>query len=812
MNLLVCAGVACGGSSGALFAQDADPATSDVADTADPDVIEISSFSEPLDLGVLVEFVADALDIDITVQGELSGEVSFVAPRTIPKADLLPLLERLLDQNQFALMYDAVLDRYLVRPGASVSGGAAGSEFATTRIIATPNIRPSSLTEAITAYSTGVGGVGQISYLDDLSVIVVTGPPIRARELEAYIQSLMTQAKKIEYIRIPLKNVSASAARERAIALATGSGARSATPGQPNIGNNQPITAGSSNSFDNLADRLIVETHSNALILRGLPEEAERVRALIELIDQPTNLSSREFFAGSMAAQVARIASGLGLGELIEIDDQNTVQNNNAFNRQRALQNQLLNQNSNAMQGGSRMIVDAERGRILHYGTPEQQLQLEDLVLELKADGERIVIREYKLENALAETIADLLQALVDGGNDQSDGSLLPGVSRPNQVNRAQPNRSGGGEGAFTARAEDVYVGFFEPQNMVLVKAPAEVQSQFSELIDRLDQRSPQVFLDVQIVSVTNTDNFRFAVESQIIAGQYGYQTNYGLSNAGDNFLERRLPEVSLTGLTTAMIRSEAMPFVINAIETKTDGKVISRPQLLVNDNAEASIVSEEQQPTTTTSQGDGSTLTSFDGFESAGTMLRVRPVISSGGYVKLEYEIELSNFIGTGGNGVPAPKTVRNVNADAITVPGDATIVVGGISVSDIRNERKGIPWLMDIPLLGSLVSDTSDIGSESLLYIFITPRIMRDENFRDLRLNTAGPQSEMEIDPDIPDTSPVFMESIGVGPLGQSPEQRPPEVPELETPTPALIADKPEEWPDQKPTMMTPVTDPDR
>ncbi len=813
MNLLVCAGVAYGGSVQGLSAQDETPeSTSDAASIADPDQIEIGIFSEPLELEVLVEFVAEALGIDITVQGELTGEVSFVAPRTIDRADLLPLLERLLDQNQFALMYDAVLDRYLIRPGTVVSGGAAGSEFATTRIIATPNIRPSSLTEAINAYDTGVGGVGQVSYLDDLSVIVVTGPPIRARELEAYIQSLLDQARKIEYLRIPLKHISASAARERAIALATGSGARSATARQPNVGNNQPITAGSSNSFDNLADRLIVESHSNALILRGLPEEAERVKALIELIDQPTNLSSREFFAGSMAAQVARIASGLGLGELIEIDDQNNQQNTNPFARQRNLQNQLQNQNSNAMQGGSRMIVDAERGRILHYGTTEQQLQLEDLVLELKADGERIVIREYKLENALAETIADLLQALVDGGNDQSDGTLLPGTSRPNQINRAQPNRSGGGEGAFTARAEDVYVGFFEPQNMVLVKAPAQVQSQFAELIDRLDQRSPQVFLDVQIVSVTNTENFRFAVESQIIAGQYGYQTNYGLSNAGDAFLDRRLPEVSLAGLTTALIRSEAMPFIINAIETKTDGKVISRPQLLVNDNAEASIVSEEQQPTTSTSQGDGSTVTSFDGFESAGTMLRVRPVISSGGYVKLEYEIELSNFIGTGGNGVPAPKTVRNVSADAITVPGDATIVVGGISVSDFRKERTGIPWLMDIPLLGALVSDTTDISSESLLYIFITPRIMRDENFQDLRLNTAGPQSEMEIDPDIPDTSPVFMESIGIGPLGRAPAPRTPVVSELEASKTISISEEPVEWPDQKPTMMTPVADPDR
>ncbi len=805
LALIACAGLA----SPVLAQEDEAPDSPNLAAPAgDPDMIEISDMTEPLDLAILVEFVADKLGVDITVQGELTGQVSFVAPKTIPRADLLPLLERLLDQHNFALMYDSVLDRYLVRPGASVSGGGAGDEFSTTRIITTPNIRPSSLTEAITAYSTGVGGVGQVSYLDDLGVVVVTGPPIRARELEAYIGSLVTQAQKIEYIRIPLTHLSATSARERAIALATGSGGRAITI--PGRNDNNASTAGSSNSFDNLADRLIVEPHSNALILRGLPEEAARVRALIELIDQPTNLVPREFFAGSLAAQVARIASGLGLGEVIEIEESTDLQNANNL-RQRALQNQLTGGNATDMTGGSLMIVDARRGMIIHYGTPEQQVQLESLVLELKADGERIVIREYKLENATAETIADLLQALVDGGSDQSDGTLLPGVSRPNQPNRAQPGQLAGGDGSFTAQAEDVYVGFFEPQNMVLVKAPAEVQSQFAELIERLDQRSPQVFLDVQIVSVTNSDDFRFAVESQIIAGQYGLQTNFGLSSAGDDFLDRRSANTGLSGLTTALIRSEAMPFVINAIETQTDGKVISRPQLLVNDNAEASIVSEEQQPTTSTSQGDGSTITTFAGFESAGTQLRVKPVISSGGYVRLEYEIELSNFVGTGSDGIPAPKTVRNVTSEAITVPGDSTIVVGGINVSDIRKTKTGLPFLMDVPLLGALVSDTRDINSESLLYIFITPRIMRDDTFRDLRLLTSGPQSEMDIDKDFPSTSPVFMESIGLSPSAPLRARR---TEPAATPPAAISPDEApstDAWPEQQPAMMTPIPEPE-
>jgi hypothetical protein len=165
----------------------------------------------------------------------------------------------------------------------------------------------------------------------------------------------------------------------------------------------------------------------------------------------------------------------------------------------------------------------------------------------------------------------------------------------------------------------------------------------------------------------------------------------------------------------------------------------------------------------------------------------------------------------------------VRNVEAEAVTVPGDATIVVGGINVQDIREERTGIPLLMDIPLLGALFADTTEISSESLLYIFITPRIMRDENFRDLRLLTAGPQARVDLTDSMPSLAPVYMESMpahemrGSGAVRPATTATPPDGDERETPPssrpteptqPARQTPPTEQaWPEQRPSLMTPV-----
>ena len=223
------------------------------------------------------------------------------------------------------------------------------------------------------------------------------------------------------------------------------------------------------------------------------------------------------------------------------------------------------------------------------------------------------------------------------------------------------------------------------------------------DLIEKLDQRRPQVYIEAKILAVTNTEDFRLAVESQLIAGQFAANTNFGLGTFGeDSFDSRKSVATGLGGFTSALIKSQYVPFIINAIQRNTDGRILSSPQLLVNDNQEASIVSLEQQPTTTTTTGQTTDQVTFADFVSAGTTLRVTPGISEAGYLRLAYYIEQSNFVGSSAApGIPPPRQERTVESEAVTIPTDTTIVVGGITVSDRRKT------VVKVPLLGDLGGD---------------------------------------------------------------------------------------------------------
>lgn len=309
---------------------------------------------------------------------------------------------------------------------------------------------------------------------------------------------------------------------------------------------------------------------------------------------------------------------------------------------------------------------------------------------------------------------------------------------------------------------QDVFITADTGNNQLIVKAPRRQQRELAKLITSIDVLRPQVMLDVKIVSISNTDDFRLAVETQLInaSGDPVVQTNFGLTSAGESITDPRVVNPGLGGLTSAVILNDYVPFVLNAIQTVTDAKLISNPTLIVNDNVEGTLDDVREEFFQTRTIGDISESITADSVE-AGTRVVVTPRISSGGYLTLEYQIEFSNFIGAGTDFLPPPSQKRIVNSSA-SIPTDSTMVLGGIVTDETQDTVVKVPFIGDIPLVGLLFRDTSRRRTESLLYIFITPRILNDRNFQGYRLVTEGPRKIADIAPDAPPLEPSMMPII--------------------------------------------------
>lgn len=795
---------------------EAQPPAGAPADTPDPSlppagVFRFGPFAEPVNVTLFIELIRRETGAQIVVSDAAAiGTRTFKldSPVDIPRDQLLRFLDRLLKQNNFALTRDFA-DVYYIVPENNVVGFIGSDPFNTTQIISTRGFRPSSLATPIATALRGAGGPGgapgqqppppgqagasaNIAYLDDLGVILMTDAPSRIQTIIDLIARLSDEVARQEFIALEVKHITAANARSRMLELLTG---RAATPGQPGTVPQQPGVPGQPGTGQglgtlvNLADRLTPDPQSNRLIFKGRPDELEQIRRLLAVVDTPNILVPRWYAVGGAASTITQLGKRRGLGEVTQLSAQPTT--GTGITAPVPGQAQVAGTQALLDAGGPVFILDTEGRGFMYYGTLEQHAIVQELVTEAEklVEGEAIVYEFYKLAHAKAEETAEVIRSLLTSTAQTAGSSspLLPAQGgqaaqrRPvSQLARGilptptAPGLPDAADGLSIEEGANVFVASRKATNELIVKAPKRLQPQFRRLIDRLDSRRPQVYIDAQIVVVDDADSFRLAFESQLLKS--GGQTLAGTTRWRDTLVA--LPGVNqgiLTpplvppsvGITAALIKSDQVPIVLNALASTTNARIVAAPKLLVDDNEQASIESIEERPTQTQTQvggtGSASVITGFGGYEKAGPKLTVTPQISNNDYLRLKYSIELSSFIeGTATANLPPARQTSVVESDSVTIPSDSTIVVGGLTLRDNSRVVFKVPFIGDIPIVGQLFRDERISDRKRTIYVFMTPRIMRDPTFQDSRHLSRGPRAAVEVLDDLPMPGPISVEIL--------------------------------------------------
>jgi general secretion pathway protein D len=106
---------------------------------------------------------------------------------------------------------------------------------------------------------------------------------------------------------------------------------------------------------------------------------------------------------------------------------------------------------------------------------------------------------------------------------------------------------------------------------------------------------------------------------------------------------------------------------------------------------------------------------------------LVVRPTISPDGYVVLEVTQEVNNATNEVAFNAPVIST-RSVQTQLLIKDGQ-TVALGGLRDRQRDSNQGGIPFLSSIPLIGGLFGHTSRQTSETELFLFLTPRVIRTD-----------------------------------------------------------------------------------
>jgi general secretion pathway protein D len=357
------------------------------------------------------------------------------------------------------------------------------------------------------------------------------------------------------------------------------------------------------------------------------------------------------------------------------------------------------------------------------------------------------------LKNADAPRLAATLKAIITGGDvPQTQQSSFTSVSSgtgnttaaPVQSTSAQSFSTGGGGGQTVA---GVAIQADPTTNALIVTAPDNVYNNILSVIEKLDARRAQVYVEAMIAEVSVDKAGEFGVQ-WLVGGGNNSVNAVGVSNIGTTGSSlsaiataaiaknpSALPAGLLLGVVNGSVtgdgKTPTLGVIASAIEANGDGNVLSMPNLLTLDNEEASILVGQNIPIVTGTQSStGANQNPFTTVDrkDVGIKLKIRPQISEGGAITMQVSQEVSSIdtsVNTQGTGIATKK--RSIDSKVLVDDGQV-IVLGGLIENNVSQSDNRVPLLGDIPVLGNLFRYQKRSAGRTNLMVFLRPVVLRD------------------------------------------------------------------------------------
>ena len=417
--------------------------------------------------------------------------------------------------------------------------------------------------------------------------------------------------------------------------------------------------------------------------------------------------------------------------------------------------------------GSNALIVRAANGA--------QLMQIESMVAKLDHPDDSSNIHVVYLRNATAANLARALRGVLGnsgaGGGEASVNGAAPASARTASsfTSQTAPNNSSasssGGLGQapeFAQKADgetvqlpggaSVYADV--AMNALIVNAPGPVFAQLRKVIEQLDVRRAQVYVEALIAEVDASKAAQIGVQWQQIAGSAGGNNAiYGGSNfgstssivnlqagiaSGTSNLTSALASGTLSipnGLNVALLHNVGgalgLTALANFLQTQDGANILSEPTLMTLDNEEAKIVVGQNVPFITgqyAQTGNSSTVNPFQTYDrkDVGLTLKVRPQITAGNSIRLDVYQEVSSVdSSTTAGGIITNK--RSIQT-SVLVDDAQTIVLGGLMQDQVTDNNSKVPGLGDIPGIGALFRSNSRKRVKTDLMVFLRPIIVRN------------------------------------------------------------------------------------
>ncbi len=403
---------------------------------------------------------------------------------------------------------------------------------------------------------------------------------------------------------------------------------------------------------------------------------------------------------------------------------------------------------------GVSVIADARSNAlIVRAANPARQAQVRSIIdkldLPTQGGGPGGSIWVVHLKNADAVKLAQVLRAAFASGGGGSPNTAGVNIVSP-QVGNAPAAAA-----PIQASAGPSTGGFIQADpstNSLIISAAEPLYRQVRAMIDQLDSRRAQVYIESMIVEVSGDNAADFGFQWQGLIGNKGDKnlvgagTNFGTGSG--NIININTGAAGGTvalgeGLNIGLVRNFGGTYALAAIarmlQSQSNTNIVSTPNLITLDNEEAKIVVGSNVPFITgqfTNTGTGTT-NPFQTIErkDVGLTLRIKPQIGEGGTVRMTIFQESSSVqdkaaVGTSNAG---PSTNKRSIESNVVVDDGSIIVLGGLIEDRYSESNAQVPLLGSLPVVGHLFRSQNRTKNRTNLMVFLRPVVLRDAGSAD-------------------------------------------------------------------------------
>jgi len=278
--------------------------------------------------------------------------------------------------------------------------------------------------------------------------------------------------------------------------------------------------------------------------------------------------------------------------------------------------------------------------------------------------------------------------------------------------------------------------------NSLVVLATKRDYQLIADVLKKIDVVPRQVLLEVTIAEITLDKSLKFGVEWALAQGKLSQtvaQDSSGTSifrtgpqglPVGGSLGDGSVTRIPGAGAFAVISDREHFNVLINALQQRTNVKMLSAPHIMAADNREAHILVGNSIPILTSTQTSTlavSNILNSVQYRDTGNILTILPQVNSKGLVNMQIRQEVSDVGAASFGSTNSPSFITREAETTVVVQDGETVLIGGIIMDSITHDRSGVPYLMDIPVLGWAFRTNNDTTHRMELLVLISPYVVR-------------------------------------------------------------------------------------